>query len=171
MKRALEALGQELGKGRELEIQLLGGASGLLTGILPGRFTTGDLDTIRFRPPQEVDDILDAAKRVADRLDISGDWLNINAGLFASALPEGWEERRIDLGTFGRLHVFGLGRIDFITTKFYAHRTRDLDHLSAIKVTAEEKSLVERNLKELLEKLPDQRSKIEMAIYILAGWE
>jgi len=170
MKLGLAALGKELHAGRNIEIQLLGGAAAMLTGLLPGTMTTGDLDVVYPRPPGDVEEILDAAMRVADQQNLPRSWLNIEAGLFAHAIPDGWEARRVAIGTYGRLQVFALGRMDLIATKFFAHRAIDTEHLHAMGVTREEQRFVKNHLESLSGTLPDEKSRIEKALHILLEW-
>ncbi len=74
------------------------------------------------------------------------------------------------MGAFGRLATYAIGRIDLIAMKFYAHREVDLEHLDKMKITRDELAFTESHLNELLERLPGDKSKIEMAIHILQNW-
>ena len=170
-RSALDRLGAELGDGNPIEILIIGGAAGHLIGVLPPSMTTSDIDAIHFRPPGTVDEVLNAADQTAARLALPKGWLNHDdAGLYAHALPPGWEIRRIKVGDFGRLHVYALSRQDLIAMKFYAHREVDLEHLDAMHVTAQEMAFTEIYLNQLLQDVPDIQGKIEMALHVLGGW-
>jgi nucleotide-binding universal stress UspA family protein len=168
--KALANLGYQLGQGRTIELAIVGGAAGLLVHVLPGSVTTSDVDAICFRPPDGVEEILRAADLVADQQGIAKGWLNTEAGLFVNAMPPAWENRRVDIGTFGRLQVFAISRADLIAMKFYAHRERDLEHLAKIKITRDELAFTTTYLHTLVVRLPQEQSKINMALYILKNW-
>jgi nucleotide-binding universal stress UspA family protein len=168
--QALAALGAELGAGHGIEILIVGGAAALLIGVLPPTITTGDVDAIHFRPPNDVEEVLIAAEAVADKQQLAKGWLSIDAGLYANAVPEDWESRRVDIGRFGRLQVYALGRLDLIATKFYAHREVDLEHLARMSVTLDERRFANDSLQKLYDILPDERGKIDMALHILGEW-
>lgn len=65
-------------------------------------------------------------------------WINDDVGLHRWTLPKGWESRRVQVGIYGSLHVFAIGRLDLITMKFLANRAVDLDHLLQLKPTSDE---------------------------------
>src|ERR1041385_9230536 len=139
----LQALGEV---GRELRadvsILVVGGGAGVLTRQLPEVWTTSDVDAVEFRPPNEIEEVLRAAAVVTRKLSLPANWLNSEAGLYLHDLPEDWETRRVFIGDFGRLHVWALGRLDLIATKFYAHRPIDRLHLTTMKVTTAELQFV-----------------------------
>jgi hypothetical protein len=166
----LESLGKRLGSGGAIEVNVVGGAAGLLSGLLPGYMTTSDMDIVQVRPPKDVEELLSAAQVVADETGMNRGWMNIDAGLFSHAIPDGWEARRAEVRAFGRLHVYVISRADLIATKFFAHRARDREHLREMHVTAEEKEFVRRYLKALHEKLPNEATKIDMALHLLEDW-
>ena len=169
--QALAALGAVLGPGNAIELLIVGGAAGLLTHLLPGSVTTSDVDAVHFRPPNEIETVLQAAQIVADKQGISRAWLNTDAGLYFNVIPPDWESRRADISLFGRLHVYAIGRLDLICMKFFAHRGIDLEHLARMKVEPEELLFAAHHLRALVEILPDDRNKIEMAIHIVESWD
>ncbi|HEY4329567.1 MAG TPA: DUF6036 family nucleotidyltransferase [Phycisphaerae bacterium] len=170
-RSALAQLGIQLGEGNVIEILVIGGAAAHLQGLLPPSMTTSDVDAIHFRPPGTVDEVLEAADEAAAIGLLPKGWLNHDdAGLYAHALPAGWENRRVDIGKFGRLHVYALSRQDLIAMKFYAHREVDMEHLHAMHVTAAERRFTETYLHDLGRDLPDVRGKIELALHILGAW-
>ena len=170
MKQALTELGAALATDHEVELHLVGGAAILLTKLLPEVWTTSDLDVIAPRPPGDVEELLAKADIVADKIQIERGWLNLDAGLFANTLPEGWESRRVEVGQYDRLRVYALSRADLIASKFYAHREKDIEHLSQMNVTPGELHFVQDYLGTLRDRLPDQLGTIEMALHIVRTW-
>jgi hypothetical protein len=127
IRKALAALGKELRA--PVQLLIVGGGAGVLTGELPGLWTTSDVDALEFRPPGEVEEVLRAAAVVGRQAMLPANWLNIDAGLYRHDLPEKWESRCVEIGRFGKLHVRALSRLDLIATKFFAHRIIDREHL------------------------------------------
>ena len=169
IREALRVLGNELRVNGTVEISIVGGAAGLLSHQLPAAYTTGDVDTLHFRPPAEVEEVLRAAAEVARKLSLPANWLNTDAGLFAQTLPDGWEQRRVASGRYGPLQVFAIGRLDLIATKFIAHRPVDREHLDLLKVTKAELKFVRGYLDSLVERIDVGR--IEMARSYVEAWE
>lgn len=169
--KALQELGRQLGVGAKIEIVLVGGSAAVLAGLLPPSVTTADVDAIHFRPSGDVDVVLQAADAVADALNLEKGWFNTDAGLYASAIPDGWETRRRNFGAFGRLHVSLVSRADWIVMKFFAHREEDLEHLMAVHVSDEELDFAEKSLDRLLQSSPGDLSKIQMALYVVRHWK
>jgi hypothetical protein len=171
VQRALRQLGQELGDGPTIEILVIGGAAAHLLGLLPPEMTTADVDAVRFRPPGALEEVLGAAVQMASREGLPRGWFNHDdAGLYAHALPPGWEVRRMDVGRFGRLQVFALGRPDLIAMKFFAHRQVDIEHLTSIGVTEAERAFTQRYLRQLAVDYPPEREKVAMALHVLHHW-
>lgn len=139
--QALRRVGETLGSGPQVRLVIVGGAAGMLTDQFAARTTTGDVDAIHFRPAEAIHDIQEAAQRVAGELDLPLAWLNDEAGIRVE-LPAGWEGRRVSIGTFGRMHVDAVSRIDLMASKFLAHRPRDLAHLREMRVTEDERAIV-----------------------------
>src|SRR5205085_4507326 len=129
-------VGMRLRLVRDVEILIVGGAAGVLTGELPAAWTTADVDVIHYRLPQDREDVLIAAADAGRELSLPANWLSEDAGLYAWTLPDGWETRRVRIDAFGRLHVHAASRLDLIAMKFTAHRERDLEHLVRMDVDA-----------------------------------
>ncbi len=169
IQEVLRLLGQELSS--DVEILIVGGAAALLTGLLPAVVTTEDVDFMHVRPSAEVDAVLLAAETVADRAGIVRGWLNLDAGLYAFALPAGWEGRRVDLGKFGRLRVWSIGRVSIGSAmKFFAHRSTDLGHLLRLSISRKELDDVAEYLKNLADDVPSERSGVERALRLVSEW-
>src|SRR5688572_5731586 len=105
---ALRRMGQRLRPGAPIEIVIVGGAAGVLTRQLPADWVTDDVDVIRFVPPRDSDEVLDAAGEVGRDMSLPPLWMNSDVGLWRDSLPDGWENRAITIGTFGRLRVIAL---------------------------------------------------------------
>lgn len=146
IRLALRRVGERLGAGPDIEILIVGGAAGLLTGQLPGYMTTGDVDVMQVRPPDDAE-LLEAAGEVGRELSLPPYWFNRDdVGLFRNTLPGGWEVRQVHVGAFGRLRVYAVHRLDLISMKFMAHRTADREHLNELQVTPDELDFVDRYL-------------------------
>src|SRR5687768_18620587 len=100
IRLALQRLGERLGDGPPIELLIVGGAAALLTGQLPGSMTTGDVDLMQCRPPDD-EEVLRAAGEVGRELSLPPMWLNRDAGLFRMSLPDDWETRRVEVGVYG----------------------------------------------------------------------
>ena len=176
IRSALAATGRHLRLDRDVEILLVGGAAGVLTGLLPAAWTTADVDTIHCHLARDRDAVLDAAADAGRELALPPAWLNDWSGLYVWTLPPGWQSRRVLVGTFGRLHVFAVGRQDLIALKFIAHRERDLEHLRLLIVTPAERDAVRTYLDQLARdnpaaRHPDRAGRIELARAYVDAWE
>jgi Nucleotidyltransferase of unknown function (DUF6036) len=172
IRRALAALGKRLardGSVETLELLVVGGAAGLLSGELAGTNTTSDVDVLLVG---DWDRIQDAAASVGIEMNLPANWLNNDAGLYAESLPADWKTRRMDVGCFGALQVWAVGRKDLIAMKFYSHRPQDREHLAQMNVTPEEREFVNRYLDDLAYRTGwANAGKIEMSRQILKNWE
>lgn len=130
----------------DVEVLLVGGAAGMLTGVLRPRRTTIDCDVMVSAPPGAIARLEEIARSVAPELGLAPTWLNGDANLVQWKLPEGWRERRVPVLSSARLRVFAVGRADFIALKALAGRDQDIEDLRALKVTAEEASFVRAHL-------------------------
>jgi len=169
IEQALRMVGQRLGAGRPVEILIVGGAAGVLTHQLPADWTTSDVDVMQFRPPQDIDEILDAAGEVGRQLSLPPLWMNSDVGLWRDSLPDGWESRRMSIGVFGRLSVFAISRLDLIAMKFMAHRLDDREHLEMMRVTKEELEFVRRYLDLMSDR--HEPARIQVARVYLNDWK
>ena len=170
VRSALAQTGARLRLSRDVEILIVGGAAGMLTGELPATWTTADVDVIRCHLPQDRDAVLDAAAQAGRILRMPPSWLSEDVALYAWALPKDWERRRIRVGQFGRLRVYAIGRQDLIAMKFLAHRARDLEHLVQMEVTPSELRTMQIFLDELSSAHPEEAARIAMARQYVAAW-
>jgi hypothetical protein len=168
---ALAALDQKLKLDRDVELLIVGGAAGVLTGLLPAAWTTADVDMLHCDLPSDREAVLDAAADVCRELSLPANWLNDWGGLFAWTLPDDWKSRRVLVGEFYRLRVYAVGRLDLIAMKFIAHRERDLEHLTQLNVTVDDKDFDGRYLNNLDRSNPDYAGTIAMARTYLEGWK
>ncbi|MGE5610568.1 MAG: DUF6036 family nucleotidyltransferase [Bacillota bacterium] len=171
IRTALAKLGEHLRVDRDVEILLVGGAAGVLINELPPAWTTADVDIIHCRLPQDREAVLAAAVEAGKELALPPSWISEDVGLYAWTLPEGWESRRVLIGTYGRLRVYAASRLDLIAMKIIAHRERDLEHLVQMKVKPEELGFVRRYLDALVQQRGDEMGRIEMARQYVDGWE
>lgn len=153
-----------------IEILVVGGAAGLLTGLLPPSRTTLDCDVMVYAPPTAWHAVEQAAHTVGRELGLPTSWLNSVAQMRIDSLPEGWQDRRILIGQFGRLHVWAISRVDLIAMKFIAHRAQDLEDLMWLKVKADDLGFVERFVQSLRGKRTPAR-EVEEAIEIIHDWQ
>lgn len=142
IEKGLARLGEVLRYHREVEMLLVGGAAGMVTGVLPASRTTIDCDVMVYAPPDAMADVELAAAEVARELLLPPKWLNSDVQLRLDALPVGWMSRRIAVGVFGRLRVWAASRPDLIAMKVLAGRPQDLEDLKAMKVRADDVEFV-----------------------------
>lgn len=171
IRAALAALGEHLRLDRRVEILIVGGAAGVLTGELPPWWNTADVDVIHFRLAQDRDAVLAAAEEAARVLWLPPSWMSEDVGLYSWTLPHEWEKRRVWVGSFGHLQVYAASRSDLIAMKFIAHRERDLEHLVQMHVAPSELRLVRNHLDSLAVEHVDQMGRIEMARRYVEEWE
>ena len=137
IQRALFRLGELLTWPDTVEILLIGGAAGMVTGELPPNRTTLDCDVIHCAPPEAMRPVEDAAREAAREMGLPESWLSSQAQQL-DILPDGWRNRRELVGEFGSLRVFAVGRADLIATKFYANRAQDREDILAMRPTRDE---------------------------------
>ncbi len=146
VEHALERLGERLAYHREVELLLVGGAAGMLTGLLPRTRTTTDCDVMSYIPESAMTAVEAAAEQVAEQLGLASTWLNSNVQLRRDALPDGWETRRVWIGTWGELRVFAVSRVDLIAMKVLAGRAQDLEDIRSMRPRADDVEFVSRYL-------------------------
>lgn len=167
---ALRRLGELVVYHADIELLLVGGAAGMLTSVLPRHRTTADCDVMVCSPDRALAVVELAAERVAEELELSGRWFNSDVQIRIDTLPDGWERRRVLVGTFGRLRVFAARRPDLIAMKVIAGRAQDLEDLAAMRVRQDDVEFVRAHLATLKDKgtAPDQ---IDEAVSLLDSLE
>ena len=170
IESALSQLGQELKYHTEVKIVLVGGAAGMLTSLLGPNQVTTDCDVMVYLPKDAMAAVEIAAERVAAALELSPTWLNSDVQLRIDALPDGWEGRTQYVGVYGQLRVEAVSRIDLIAMKVLAGRERDLEHLEALRMRADDVQFVKDYLKELIDKGTPQ-DQIDDALELLDSLE
>ena len=170
VESALRRLGEVLGDGPGIEILLVGGAAGMITGLLPPTRVTTDCDVMAYLPPDTMTTVELAATQVADELGLAANWLNSDVQLRLDALPDGWEQRRIAVSIHGRLRVSAVSRPDLIAMKVLAGRDQDIEDLQAMRVRSDDVTFIQTYLNTLASK-GTQQGQIEEARELLASLE
>jgi hypothetical protein len=135
MVTALRLTGEKLDWPEKVEIVIAGGAAGMMLGIWTPERVTEDCDIVDISPPtQPRRAILQAAREAADEVGLAPEWLNDDFMTFGSldTLPDGWRQRCVRVGTFGKLDVTSLGRQDLLAMKLYAGRAQDIQDIYAL---------------------------------------
>jgi hypothetical protein len=170
IKSHLARLAEVLSFPDAVEILLIGGAAGVLTGQLAASRTTVDCDVIEYLPKLAQQAVLDAAVTVASERGLPDDWLNSRA-MQLNILPDGWRTRKVLVYCYGQLKVFALSRKDLIATKFYAGHPRDLEDIAAMSPTADELSFARIYLGML--RVPSRQAhldQVETATHLLEAF-
>ncbi len=172
IEEGLRKVGHALDWPGTVEVLLVGGAAGLITGLLARGRTTIDCDVLAYTPANAWTRVEAAAEAVARELGFSPTWLNsdVQVRLSPEMLPKGWQDRRVLVGRYGKLHVFAVSRADLIALKFLAHRDRDLQDLEALGVTRDDVKFVRGYLKHLLGS-GEQGENIRGTQELVDGWK
>src|SRR2546428_10330860 len=101
IRSAFAKLGERLLLDRDVEILIVGGAAGVLSGELPPSWTTADVDLIHCSLPGDRDAVLASAAEVGRELSPPGSLLTDDVGLYAWTLLDDWQSRRLVVGAFG----------------------------------------------------------------------
>src|SRR5665213_3681553 len=91
LELALAAVGKRLEWHSNVEILIVGGAAGMITGVLPASRTTIDCDVILYDPISAWTTIERIAEQVGRELGLASNWLNSDAQLRLDCLPDGWK--------------------------------------------------------------------------------
>ncbi len=96
-------------------------------------------------------ELVAAAVEVARRLQLPETWLNRDCTMYAWCLPLGWQSRCERVGTFGRLEVLRIARIDLIAGKVISSpkRPQDVEDLRDMRPTEEELGFVKEHIDRL----------------------
>lgn len=141
----------------DIEILLVGGAAGMVTGVLAANRVTTDCDVMVYIPADAMATVELAAERVAEEMSLSRTWLNSDVQIRLDALPDGWEQRKIYVGMYGRLRVFAASRPDLIAMKVLAGRDQDIDDIQAMRIRRDDMEFV----RGFLDSLSPKRTKPE----------
>src|SRR5688572_11027820 len=90
LRTALARVGELMPADVPIELLLVGGAAGLLSGLLPGSRTTLDCDVMVYAPPHSWHRVEQAAHRVDKEMGLAPSWLNSVVQLRADSLADGW---------------------------------------------------------------------------------
>ncbi|MEZ6188712.1 MAG: DUF6036 family nucleotidyltransferase [Planctomycetota bacterium] len=146
IRDALARLGQALAA--PVDLFVVGGSAGLLSGELGGSRTTGDCDVVQVDPAGAWSEVQRGALEVARGLGLPDAWLNRDSRHFKHLLALGWRER-CGVEEFGRVRVHYLSRPDLIAAKVAAGRPQDFDDLVALRPSAEERAFAHAHLDRL----------------------
>ncbi|MFP4355941.1 MAG: DUF6036 family nucleotidyltransferase [Phycisphaerae bacterium] len=151
---AFQLAGEKLDWPSEVELVIVGGAAGMLLGIWHAERVTEDADIVEISPPtQPRRAVLQAAKEAAEELGLSPHWLNDDFMAFGTldTLPDGWRQRCVEIGRFGKLRITSLGRQDLLAMKVYAARPQDIEDVLACSetLTHDDLSFIRRYLDSL----------------------
>ena len=169
IENALALLGEAVVYHTDIELLIVGGAAGMITGLFPSTRTTSDCDVMLYMPAEAMVAVEVAAEEIAVQLGLSRDWLNSNVQLRLDALPDDWIRRRVLIGHWGRLRIFAASRVDLIAMKILAGRGRDIDDLRSLQLRSDDLPF----LNNYLEKLPEKGTRppeVAAAIELLAAW-
>ena len=147
IRAALAHLGSLLPGTHMIEMIIIGGAAGVLSGALPMSRTTVDCDVILISPPESFDLCQFYAEEVAQHFQIAPQWLDVSATTLTHLMLPDWRDRLVSVGSFGPLQVRAIGRLDLIALKAIAGRAEDLEDLVALATT-------QKDVKQLLELFP-----------------
>lgn len=152
--KALRLLGQHLQKTNtdEIEILLVGGAAGMITGILPNNRVTIDCDVMNYTPPDSLAKVELAAEVVAEKLQLAPNWLNSDVQIRSDTLPDDWEQRKVHIAHYGPLRVFAVSRIDLIAMKVIAARDQDIEDLQNLRLRSDDIEFINNYLFQLRDK-------------------
>lgn len=167
IEAAFRRLGELVDYHRDIEILLVGGAAGMVTGVLPAGRTTTDCDVMVYLPKEALAAVETAASQVADEMELAAHWLNSDVQLRRDALPDDWQSRRVLVGVYGQLGIYAVSRPDLIAMKVLAGRPQDLEDLATMKPRQDELDFVDAYLTGLVAK-GTRREQIEDARLVLS---
>ncbi len=140
-----------LGVEGPVDLYLIGGMAGLLSGLLPKSRATTDADVARVDPASAWSTVKEAANDVADEMQLPRSWLNDECRIYEWSLPLGWRDRCDASRGFGPLRINLISRKDFICAKIISGSTRfyDIEDVIALSPTGEELDFAQEHLDRL----------------------
>lgn len=155
---ALKRVGELLDWPGQVEILLIGGAAGMVAGILKPDRTTGDCDVADFAPPSASAAVEQAAQAVASKMKLPPKWFNDQIRQL-NVLPDGWRSRRQHIATYGKLKVYAASRLDLLAMKVFAHRAPDRQDIAEMRITPDEVAFVRKYLNML--RVPRRKADLD----------
>lgn len=152
IEAALARLCQDFAWHRIVEILIVGGAAGMLTGVFARGRTTTDCDVMVYAPENAFGAIEACAEAVGAAMELAPGWFNSNVQLRRDSLADGWMRRRIFVCEGPWLRVFAASRPDLIAMKVLAGRRRDLEDIAAMRVREDDVVFLHDYLASLLAK-------------------
>lgn len=164
MIQALKLLDKKIGKPAKL---LLGGGGAM---VLAYHFpvATQDLDAIFFQSEIKEADVSEDIQGVAKELNLPKDWLNPYFSTFLFSLPPDYHTRLIEAFKGKYLIVYALGITDLLILKCFAGREKDIGHARALIKKGADTDLVEKHIRNLLEKrIPKSQEALDFLFDLL----
>ena len=147
--------------GEIIEILLIGGAAGMLSGQLSAHRVTQDCDVVNFRPEESQKAVLDAALQFAHKKGLPETWLSTQA-MDLNILPDGWYSRRVHIASFDKLSIYAVSRLDLLAMKFYANRPQDRQDIIEMKPSSEEIDYIRKYLNML--RVPSRQADLDQVV-------
>src|SRR5687767_4616502 len=94
-----------------VEILMVGGAAGMLTGLLPPDRVTVDCDIINYSPEAAWARVELTADEIGREMSLPEDWFNSNIAIRTDLIPDGWESRKQLVLAGEWLSVFAISRL------------------------------------------------------------
>jgi len=155
---AMRELGKRYISEREVELVLIGGAAGMLTGELSVNRVTMDCDVIDCVPVDALEEIEKIASELAESMGLASGWLSTQA-MMLDILPDGWRRRRKAMGVFGQIRLYAIGRRDLLATKAYANRPQDREDILAMRPNRAELDFIRTYLQML--RVPSRKANLD----------
>jgi hypothetical protein len=146
MAGVLAELGRRVQWPVDIDLVLIGGAAGMLSGMLNPSRTTIDCDVIAYAPAGAAAEVERIARELAAERQLPKQWLNSAAQAWADALPDDWVSRRVFIIQHGCLRIYSIGRFDLLAMKLIAGRPQDVEDLQALRMTIEEAAALRHHL-------------------------
>lgn len=125
----IEAL-RELDKLLNEDVTLIVGGGGAM--ILAHKFFLSTMDIDAYPKQANIGELDVLIKKVAEKLKIPFDWLNMYYSTFSHVLPDDYGKRLINVFSGNRLQALALGLDDLLIMKCFAGRIKDISHAKAL---------------------------------------